>query len=272
MDKRIEHAGVEGIRVGRFASQINTTCILYRLGSTVIDTGPPNQWRRVRKFLGERAVSKVVVTHHHEDHSGNLARIHQQLASPVYSPAGSIARLSSGFALRLYQHVMWGRPSPVEPAPLPEALALDDGRSLVAVAAPGHSDDMTCYLEPDRGLLFTGDLYIASKTRYLRRDEDLGQQIESLRRILDLDFTTLFCSHRGVIPDGKAALGKKLAFLEELCERVAHLRAEGLGVREITHRVAGREGLMTLMTGFHFSKRNLVNACFELAAKGRLES
>ena len=45
MIERIEHHEVEGIRVGRFGSQINTTCIVYRLGSTVIDVGPPNQWR-----------------------------------------------------------------------------------------------------------------------------------------------------------------------------------------------------------------------------------
>ena len=265
MEERIEHGGVEGLRVGRFGSQINTTCILYRMGSTVIDTGPPNQWRIVRRFLAERRVERVIVTHHHEDHSGNLARVHEDLAPAIYSPADGVGPLARGFALKLYQHVMWGKPRRVEPAPMPEAIDLDGGLQLRSVTAPGHSEDMTCYLEPARGFLFTGDLYIASKTRYLRSDEDLGQQIESLRRILELDFATMFCSHRGVIRDGKAALAKKLDFLQGLVERVAHLRREGRSAREITRRLAGREGFMTLFTGFHFSKRNLIEACYSLA-------
>ncbi len=264
MAERFHHQDVEGIRVGRVSSQINTTCILYRLGATVIDTGPPNQWHAVRRFLTEREVERVIVTHHHEDHSGNLAKVHHALGSTILSPPASVAAITDGFALRPYQHFLWGKPATVRPAPMPEELVLGEGLSLRSVAAPGHSDDMTCYLEPDRGFLFTGDLYIASKTRYLRQDEDLGQQIDSLRRILTLDFETVFCSHRGVISTGKAALAKKLDFLESLCDRVRHLRSEGRGVREITRRLLGREDLMTLLTGLHFSKRNLIAACFRL--------
>ena len=264
MSERIQHADVEGIRVGRISSQLNTTCILYRLGATVIDTGPPNQWRVVRRFLAEREVERVIVTHHHEDHSGNLARAHRALEPAILSPPASVEAIAGGFALKPYQRFLWGKPRRVRPAPMPEEIAIGGGLRLRSVAAPGHSDDMTCYLEPERGFLFTGDLYIASKTRYLRQDEDLGQQIASLRRVLTLDFDTVFCSHRGVIRPGKEALAKKLDFLESLCERVRHLRGEGRGLREITRLLLGREDLMTVLTGFHFSKRNLIAACYEL--------
>ncbi len=263
--ERIEHEGVEGLRVGRFGSQINTTCILYRLGSVVVDTGPPNQWRAVRRFLGERAVERVVVTHHHEDHGGNLARIGAAIggerAPEVFSPAGGIEALATGFRLRPYQKIIWGRPDRVEARPLPESIPLDGGGALRPIPAPGHSADMTCFLEPDRGWLFGGDLYISSKTRYLRQDESVADTIASLRRILELGFGTLFCSHRGPIERGQDALRRKLGFLEELRGRVGELRERGLSESEMTRRLLGREGWMRWITLGHFSKRNLVRSC-----------
>ncbi|MCP4655736.1 MAG: MBL fold metallo-hydrolase [bacterium] len=264
MTERIEHDGVEGIRVGRFPSHINTTTIVYRFGTTVIDTGPPNQWRAVRRFLEERPVSRVLVTHHHEDHSGNLAAIRELLDPEIFAPPAAVALLAEGFPLRLYQHLFWGRPRRVRPEPVPDVLEIDQGRSLQALPTPGHSADMTCYLEPERGWLFTGDLFIARRSRYLREDEDLPALVASLRRVLDLDFATVFCGHRGVVPAGKEALRAKLVFLETFCERVQELRGEGRNVAEITRILLGGKNLPDRFTGSHFSKRNLIKACLTM--------
>jgi glyoxylase-like metal-dependent hydrolase (beta-lactamase superfamily II) len=263
MIERIEHDDIEGIRVGRFGSRINTTCILYRIGSTVIDTGPPNQWRTVRRFLSERDVQRVIVTHHHEDHSGNLAPIQRTLKPEIYSPPAGVTPLRDGFALRLYQKVIWGRPGRVRAAPMPDEIEIGHGRSLRALPSPGHSADMTCYLEAQRGWLFTGDLFISQGSRYLRADENIRQHIESLRRILEFEFETLFCSHRGVVPSGKEALRAKIDFLVSLCERIRQLQDEGRSAAEITRSLLGREDLLSWMTGLHFSKRNLIRACMD---------
>lgn len=37
--QRLRHGDVEGLRVGRFGGKVNTTCILWRIGDTLIDTG-----------------------------------------------------------------------------------------------------------------------------------------------------------------------------------------------------------------------------------------
>jgi glyoxylase-like metal-dependent hydrolase (beta-lactamase superfamily II) len=259
--ERFQHGDVEGLRVGRFPLRYNTTCILYRLGSTVIDTGPPNQWRLVRAFLAEREVRQVVATHYHEDHGGNLAPIQRTFAAPVYAPRQGLGELGTGFPQRPYQRLFWGRPEPVQARELPPEVPLDDGRALEAIPAPGHSADMTCLLDRQRGWLFAGDLYIAARTRLLRQDEDLKAEIDSLRRVLAHDFETLFCAHRGVVVPGKDALRRKLDFLESLCQRAAELHGQGRGTREITRLLLGREGFMSLATGFHFSKRNLIAGC-----------
>ena len=262
MIERIEQGEVEGLRVGR-GQRINSTCILYRIGGTVIDTGPPNQWRQVRRFLEERDVLQVLLTHHHEDHSGNGARIQGLSGAPVRVHESGREVLREGFPLRFYQRIFWGSPRPFEAQEASDETELDGGLRLRLVHAPGHSHDSACYLESERGWLFSGDLFVASQPRYLRCDEDPNQQIESLRKILALDFGTVFCAHRGPLEGGRKDLGRRLDYLVSTRERVREMQGEGLSVGEITRKLLGREALMTWMTGFHFSKRNLVSAFAE---------
>jgi len=257
----LSHDRVHGIRVGRFRSRLDTTCILYRLDDVLIDTGPPNQWSVVRRFARQGALRRVVLTHHHEDHAGNLARLGSTTDIEILAPEPSRARLSSGSSLRAYQRVVWGTPRRVEARPVPDRIELADGGCLLAVPAPGHSVDMTCYLEPERGWLFTGDLYVTARPRYLRADEDISQEMHSLRSVLELDFDTIFCAHRGILTAGKQALQRKLDHLSALCERVRELRDRGESERRITRKLLGREDFLSFVTGFHYSKRNLVRAC-----------
>jgi glyoxylase-like metal-dependent hydrolase (beta-lactamase superfamily II) len=265
--ERIECDGVEGLRVGRFGGKINTTVALYRVGSTVIDTGPPNQWQAVRRFLLEKPLTQVVATHHHEDHAGNLAVIARELGCPVLAPAESLPALADGFHLQYFRRIIWGSPrGRVRATPIPDEIPLGPGSHLVPIPTPGHSHDLTCYLEPHRGWLFGGDLFIAPKILYLRRDEDLGAMMESLRLIQRYDFETVFCSHRGPVPGGKKALKKKLEYLEALCDQAGASHRAGAGAKEITRRLLGKESMMSWITAGDYSKRNLITACLRLVA------
>lgn len=269
--ERLRHADVEGLRVGRFGGKINTTCILWRIGDTLIDTGPPSEWRHVLRFAAERPVRRVVVTHHHEDHAGNLARLATAGIGPegrqvqILAPRQSLAPLAEGFPLQLYRRVIWGRPARVRAAPLAEAIELADGEALEPVLLPGHSPDMTCFVEPRRRVLFSADLYVARRQRYLRADESLGGILGSLRRALELDFDTLLCAHRGVVADGKPRLRQKLDYFEELCGRAAELAAGGLAVGAIARRLLGPEDSVSRISLLHYSKRNLIRGCLEAA-------
>ena len=258
---RFVRDGVEGVRFGRYQFGISSSCIVYRLGRTVIDTGPPNQWHAVRRFLAEREIDRALITHHHEDHSGNGSRVQSALGVEVFVPSSGRDIVQSGFPLRLYQRMVWGTPQCFQPAEAPPETAVGSGMRLSSVHTPGHSPDMTCYLEPERGWLFTGDLYITRRPLFLRADEDVDQLIESLRRTLRLEFDTVFCAHRGVVTDGDDAIRSKLDYLIELKESVRALRASGLSITEITGKLLGTESIMSYLTFFHFSKRNLVEAC-----------
>ena len=261
--------GVEGARVGRFGLGITTTAIVYRIGPTVIDAGPPNQWRTVRSVLDERPVGRLLLTHHHEDHSGNAALVARRYGLTPLAPELSRARLAAGFATPPVQRIVWGRPRPVETDPLPPTVELEDGTALSAVPTPGHSDDMTCLLWPDRGVLFAADLYLSRRITHLRTDEDLGAMMRSLETVLSLDFDALLCAHRGVVEDGPAALRAKLDWLGSLVEEVRGLRRRGVEEREIVRRLLGPEDGLSWASALDISKRNLVRQAATVAGTVR---
>lgn len=261
--KRFCCGRVEGLRVGRFDLAVNTSAVLYRLGSTLIDTGPPNRWPVVHEFLRERPMERVLLTHHHEDHSGNAARIQTETGTVVLAHPSALPHLANGWRLRPYQRIFWGRPARLAAKPVPSEIELEEGGRLLALHTPGHAEDQVCYLEPERGWLFTGDLYISNKPRYLREDEDLEQLLCSLRSLLAYDFSTIFCGHRGVVPHGWQAIRDKLDYLEALRDNVRRLHGEGRSVREITRQLLGKEDTTSMATLYNFTKGNLIRACIK---------
>jgi glyoxylase-like metal-dependent hydrolase (beta-lactamase superfamily II) len=263
---RIAYGPVVGCKAGRYGTGSNTHSICYRIGRTLIDTGPPNQWRHIRPFVEAEAedpgIDRVVVTHHHEDHAGNARAIQEMLDVPVYAPADSIDRLREGFSIETYRWIVWGQPTAVEAEPVPDILTLADGTKLRTIPAPGHSDDMVCYHAEAHGLLFTGDLYITSRPQYLRFDEDVHRLIRSIHEALDHDFSKVLCAHRGPVDDGRAALREKVKYLEALCGVVQRrYRSDKQSIDAITREILGSEGMLYYISGGDFSKRNLVSAC-----------
>jgi glyoxylase-like metal-dependent hydrolase (beta-lactamase superfamily II) len=147
----------------------------------------------------------------------------------------------------------------VQAAPLSD---VEDWGSLrlQTIHTPGHSPDHVCLFEPERQWLFTGDLFLAERLRYLRSDEDLDALMASLSAVSRLPVREVFCAHRGPVQGGVAALRRKLEWLQALRERILELVREGLPEAEITRRVVGREGPLTWISGGRFSARNFVRA------------
>lgn len=267
--ERFDFDEVEGLRVGRFGAKLNTTCILYRIEETIIDTGPANQWAKVLYFLKERDVHSVLLTHHHEDHSGNARRLNRKLNADIFSHSHGQEILKKGFSVPLYRRLVWGKPGKVETLPMPEKIKAGP-LVLDVIHCPGHAPDMACFLEAQRGWLFTGDMYISGRPRFLRSDEDPNEQIKSLTHLLTLQFDTLLCSHRGIVLDGYTAMREKLKYLVTLREQVYYYLDKGDSHKQITRRMLGREEWTAHISGGEFSKRNFVKAFAADRRKGHM--
>lgn len=262
--QRVQHDGVEGIRVGRLNAGINTTFIIYRIGASLIDTGPPNQWSEIKRFIQEKPVSQLLLTHHHEDHSGNAARIARLCNLTPYAPALSQAKLSSGYRTPALQKFIWGSPRPVDTQVLPDSLSLVDGTSVTAIHTPGHAKDLTCYFMPDKGWLFSGDLYISPSLKYLRSDENLADLICSIQKVMAYDFDVIFCPHKGVVTDGKKAMQQKLDNLLALSAKAQQLNQEGVSIDNITKQLLGPEDLLSKLTRYNICKANLIREALQV--------
>src|SRR5439155_597786 len=142
-----------------------------------------------------------------------------------------------------------------------DGLLVDSGASNLA-----HATAHVALFEPARGCLFSGDLYLAPRLRYLRADEDVYAMMDSLRRVLALEPRVLFCQHRGRVEQGAARLRDKLDFLVELGERIHELHGRGWSDAAIARALPGSDFLWRVWTGGDFSKRNFVRAFLRTAS------
>ena len=226
--------GVECFRVGVFG-RVNTAVFLFRVGATLIDTGPPNRWKAVAEFLDSGPRPRdVFLTHFHEDHAGNAMRIAARYGARVWAPAAALPLLARPPPIELYRSLIWGAADSVNMgvgtpvAPYPVSSTVGSVRdAVVAVPAPGHSVDHTLIHIPSRGALFTADLFVAPRPRVARYDEDVLLGLASLRSAAALpNHETLFCAHRGPLDAGPRLLAEKTAWLDSLKERATELCEE----------------------------------------------
>lgn len=260
MLRAVEHGPVTRLHMGRtFFGRPLYTVEAYWVDGLLIDTGCPGTAREVLDWCRQRGVQQAINTHHHEDHSGGDGALQRELGLPIAAPPGAVPILAHFPRLELYRRLVWGQPGDVSVEPLGDTVETDRYRFEV-IPTPGHSPDHVCFFEPRQGWLFSGDLFIHERVRYLRADEDIGETLRSLRRVLERAPRTLFCAHAGVVEEASEALRRKIAYLETLRQEAQALQEQGLPVPEISRRLLGPEDRMARLTGGHFSKTNLVRA------------
>ncbi len=263
--------GVEAIWLETWRSRTaRLGFLVYRAGPFLIDSGPRHARRLLFGWPGLDGARICLLTHHDEDHVGNAAALARH-GLTVQATRPVIEALRHCEPIPLYRRWVWGTAEPAKVTEL-AGTAAAGGWELRPLHTPGHCADHHVFHEPNRDLVFSADLYIGRRVPVARRREDVVQLLESLRRVRDLRPKTLFCAHRGRVDDAVEALNAKIAWLEELVERVRGLVGRGLGVRQITRRVLGREGPVYWVSRGEYCKRNLVAAAIRALAGSSVDA
>ena len=135
---------------------------------------------------------------------------------------------------------------------------------LVPVHTPGHSKDHTVFWEEKNGWLFSGDLYLGQRIKFFRSDEKIFKQIQSLKKVLKLDFDALFCAHNPCSRNGKPKLKQKLQFLEDIVGQVQKLKDLGMNHKAIFKRMdSGKDKSIKLMTMGNVSFVNMLRSAYQ---------
>ena len=205
---------------------------MYVVDELLIDTAQHHMAKVVGGILRETSLSRILLTHHHEDHSGNAAMISNRHGIPVMAHPSAAEKLRLGFPILPYQRLVWGKALAVAATPLPDVVETNRFK-FTPVHTPGHSKDHIVFIENQHGWLFSGDLYLGERIKFFRSDEDFCDQIASLKKLIALDFDTLFCAHNPCLKNGKQKIKKKLQFLEDLYGHIRKLAEKGYSERAV---------------------------------------
>ncbi len=201
---------------------------MYVVDTVVIDTAQRHMRAEVIGMLkGHAAIERILLTHYHEDHSGNAAEIRRTFSAEVLGHPLTADKMNGSLNILPYQHLVWGKAGQV---PVYPPSRLHRYRLLPLYAGSHPRSQQGPYGisgNPERLAVFRRSL-LGDRIKYFRSDEKFSDQMDSLKTVLALDFNALFCGHHPIPKGGKARLAAKLAFLEDFYGQVTDLNRKGL--------------------------------------------
>jgi glyoxylase-like metal-dependent hydrolase (beta-lactamase superfamily II) len=233
----------------------------YLVDGLLIDTGCSHTARELSAFLAGRGLRQVVNTHYHEDHAGGNHDIMRALSVDAYAHPDSIPRIARGSELYPYQEIAWGYPVPTNVQPVPSVLKTDR-YAFEVLETPGHCAGHICLFERSKGWCFTGDLFARENPKFVRPEENIGEVMRSMRKVIDLsgDRLVLFTSVGKIVEDGRTALKECIRYLTGLAERAKEMERAGSTVDDIVQGMFGGEHPFAGITNGQFSTQNLVRS------------
>ncbi|TAX70917.1 MBL fold metallo-hydrolase [Rhizobium leguminosarum] len=200
-------AGVERVTVnnpGPFTFFGTNSYIVGSSSVAVIDPGPEDEahYQALMAALGGRAVTHIVVSHTHRDHS--------PLASRLQAATGAVT-VGQG-PHRPARPLREGEINPFSESSdlsfVPDITLSDgetlsgDGWALSAVLTPGHTANHAAFALAGRDLLFSGDHVMAWSTSIVAPpDGSMADYMTSLDRLMEREDRLLLPGHGGPVTE-----------------------------------------------------------------------
>jgi glyoxylase-like metal-dependent hydrolase (beta-lactamase superfamily II) len=204
----------------------------------VIDPGPddPEHLAALRAALANETVSHILVTHTHRDHSPAARALKQWTGAPTYGfgPHGS-GNAEDSIAVE----EGGDRDFVPDVAVADGEVIAGAGFTFECVHTPGHTSNHMCYALREEKALFTGDHVMGWSTSVVAPpDGDMGDYLQSLRKLIARDDAIYWPTHGGPVRDPQALVAAYLAHrLEREAQILAALREGVTSIPEIVDRL-----------------------------------
>lgn len=198
----------------------------------VIDPGPASlaHIEALKRAIGSRRISHILVTHTHRDHSPAAAALKAWSGALTFGLPLRLSHLSGATGISPADRFAGGGGGPVLAASegmvdeahdhdfVPDVLVHDgmriegEGFELECLATPGHTANHICYALTQERALFSGDHVMGWSTSVIAPpDGDMGDYLASLERLKARDDQILYPTHGSPIADPGAWIGQLIA-------------------------------------------------------------
>ena len=244
---------------------MNVYCFI--VDGMLIDTGPRSLVKHLTPFLLEEDFEQVVITHHHEDHTGCASIIEEKRSLPIYIHQMSVEKCKKSAHYPMYRKLFWGKRKPFHAFGLDSTISSRNSIWEV-IETPGHAEDHIVLLNRQTGQLFTGDLFVQPKTKLILRNESIPMIIRSIEKVLTYDFDEMYCCHAGFVKNGREMFQRKRDYLLDLQDQVLRLYLEGCTAQQIHEALFKRKYPITKISFGEWDSMHMVTSILsELAVK-----
>jgi len=185
---------------------------------------------RLKKVLNEFTITKVFLSHWHEDHiSGNYllrkkkaefyshpldARLLRDIGQfqIFYDTVGS--SVEDYFQKILHSMKLENLPE-IQEVHDGEEIKIGNSATIEVIHTPGHSAGHCCYYEPNKRLIFLADIDLSGLGPwYGCVDSNLEDYMESINRLVQMDIEYAISSHKGIFTGKKEIKSQLSKFLK----------------------------------------------------------
>lgn len=185
-------------------------------GITIIDCGSEGSDEGIVDFvysLGSTPedIKTIIITHGHPDHVGALPELIDLTDAEIYVHEKELALVERFTMLKISEL------SNVKLLQGDELIDVLGGTKVLH--SPGHTDGSIVLYNADKKILITGDVLLTNKNGELilprpEYTKDMKKEIESLKKLVDLDFEAILPGHGPVITEN--GRNKLLSFVKKL--------------------------------------------------------